>query len=64
MQNKEKVQEKEKQVRALLDRLRNGLNQGRIRYDKTPNDWSYITTLSHTEKHLKELVAFIEATPE
>lgn len=63
MHNKEKIAEKEKNIRTLLERLRNGLNHGRVRYDKTPNDWSYITTLSHTEKHLTELVEFIEATP-
>jgi hypothetical protein len=63
MTTKEKVTEKEQSVRSLLETLRKQLNSERIKFDSIPNNWSYIASLSHTETVLKDLVAYIEATP-
>lgn len=60
---KEKVTEKEKSVRALLDTLRTKLNNERIKFDSTPNNWSYIASLSHTETTLTDLVTYLDTTP-
>jgi len=57
---REKVQEKEKSVKALLDGLRNHLNGKRIEFDKAPNSWEYISTLGITETRLKELLDYLE----
>ena len=50
---KEKVTEKEKHVKTLLDSLRNNLNQQSIHFSKNPNSWNYLTSLGHTENKLK-----------
>ena len=57
---REKVQEKEKSVKALLDALRNHLNGKRIEFDKSPNTWEYISTLGITETRLKELLDYLQ----
>ena len=59
---KEKVQDKEKAVKALLDGLRNHLNSKRIEFDKAPNSWEYISTLGITETKLKELLDYLKET--
>jgi len=57
---KEKVQEKEKAVKILLDGLRNHLNSKRIEFDKAPNTWEYISTLGIAETKLKELLDYLQ----
>jgi hypothetical protein len=59
---KEKVQEKEKTVKVLLDGLRNHLNGKRIEWDKTPQSWEYISTLGIAETKLKELLDYLKET--
>lgn len=59
---KEKVQEKEKAVKTLLDELRNHLNSKRLEFDKAPQSWEYISTLGIAETRLKELVAYLKET--
>jgi len=59
---KEKVQDKEKAVKALLDGLRNHLNSKRIEFDKAPTSWEYISTLGITETKLKELLDYLKET--
>jgi hypothetical protein len=56
---KEKVQDKEKAVKLLLDGLRNHLNSKRIEFDKSPQSWEYISTLGIAETKLKELLDFL-----
>lgn len=60
---KEKVTEKEKNVKTLLDNLRNNLNQQSIHFNKNPNSWNYLTSLGHTENKLKELIEYFETMP-
>lgn len=57
---KEKVEEKEMLIKGLLEILRKKLNDKRIEFNKTPNDWQYLTTLSHTENKLRELLTYFE----
>ena len=57
---KEKVQDKEKAVKALLDGLRTHLNSKRIEFDKAPNSWEYISTLGIAETKLKELLDYLK----
>ena len=59
---KEKVQEKEKAVKSLLDELRNHLNGKRVAFDKAPQSWEYISTLGITESRLKELLDYLKET--
>jgi len=47
---REKVQDKEKAVKTLLDDLRAHLNSKRIEFDKAPTSWEYISTLGIAEK--------------
>ncbi|HTL09797.1 MAG TPA: hypothetical protein VL307_16100 [Chitinophagaceae bacterium] len=58
---REKVQDKEKAVKTLLDSLRNHLNGKRIEFDKAPNSWEYISTLGITETRLRELLDYLKA---
>jgi len=57
---KEKVQDKEKAVKTLLDELRNHLNSKRLAFDKAPASWEYISTLGITETRLKELLEYLK----
>lgn len=57
---KEKVQDKEKSVKALLDALRHHLNGKRQEFDKAPNSWEYISTLGIAETRLKELLEYLK----
>jgi hypothetical protein len=59
---KEKVQEKEKAVKSLLDELRNHLNGKRVAFDNAPQSWEYISTLGIAESRLKELVDYLKET--
>ena len=52
----EKIDGKEKLVKDMLERLRNTLNNKRIEFNKNPNDWNYLTSLSITEQKLQELL--------
>ena len=58
---KEKVQDKEKSVKALLDELRNHLNGKRLAFDKAPQSWEYISTLGITETTLTALLEYLYA---
>ena len=60
---KDKVLDKEKSIRQLLDNLRNHLNNQRLEYNQNPNNWIYPTSLSHTELKLKELNDYFETIP-
>lgn len=60
---KEKVTEKEKNVKGLLDSLRTHLNKESIAFNKNENNWSYLTSLGHTENRLKELIEYFETAP-
>lgn len=63
MTTKEKVTEKEKSVKELLEKLKKHLNQQSIEFNKNPNTWSYITSLSFTETKLKEIIEYFESEP-
>lgn len=58
---KEKVEEKEKAIKKQLDILRHNLNSQSQIFNKQPNDWQYLATLSHTEMKLKELLEYFES---
>ena len=55
----EKIKDKEGIVKLLLEELRKNLNNKRVEFDKNPNDWTYITSLGHSEIKLKELLELI-----
>jgi len=57
---REKVQDKEKAVKTLLDGLRNHLNSKRQEFDKAPNSWEYISTLGIAETRLRELLDYLQ----
>jgi len=57
---REKVQDKEKAVKALLDALRSHLNGKRVEFDKAPNSWEYISTLGIAETRLQELLDYLQ----
>ena len=59
---KDKVQEKEKAVKVLLDGLRNHLNNKRVEWDRAPQSWEYISTLGIAETKLKELLDYLKET--
>lgn len=59
---KEKIQDKEKAVKTLLDSLRNHLNSKRQEFDKSPQSWEYISTLGIAETKLKELMDYLQQT--
>ncbi len=59
---KETVTGKEKNVRELLEKLRNNLNEGRVKFNNNPNDWTYLTSLSFSELKLRELMDFFESS--
>ena len=56
----EKILEKEKNIKSQLETLRSKLNSHRLVYNKNPQDWRYITSLSFTENKLKEILDFLE----
>jgi hypothetical protein len=64
MSVKEKVLEKEAIIRKQLEDLRNELNQNRLKFNETPNDWFYLSALSHTEKNLNEILDFFNSKNE
>ena len=51
-----KIDEKEKLVKNMLERLRNTLNNKRIEFNNNPNDWNYLTSLCIAEQKLEELL--------
>lgn len=55
---KEKVEDKEKNIRMMLNQLRDNLNGRRLVYNNNKNDWFYLSALSHTESKLKEVIEF------
>jgi hypothetical protein len=59
---KEKIQDKEKAVKTLLDALRNHLNSKRQEFDRSPQSWEYISTLGIAETRLKELMEYLQQT--
>jgi hypothetical protein len=57
---KDKVHDKEKAVKALLDELRHHLNSKRVEWDKAPQSWEYISTLGIAETRLQELLDYLK----
>lgn len=57
-----KIGEKESAIKKSLEKLRTNLNNQRLEFNKQPNDWKYLTTLSHTEKKLEELLEYFESS--
>ena len=55
---------KEKNIRESLENLRKNLNNKRIEFNKNPNDWPYLTSLSFTDSKLLEIINYIESSPE
>lgn len=55
----ERISIKEKVIKSQLEDLRNILNNNRLHFNKTPNDWTYITNLSLVEERLGELLKLI-----
>lgn len=60
---KEKVEVKEKVIRQQLETIRNTLNAKRLIFNDTPNDWSYITSLTYTETKLNEILNYFNSEP-
>jgi len=58
------IKAKEKTIRESLGNLRNKLNGKRTDFNNNPNDWSYLTALSFTEDKLKEILDYIESSPQ
>jgi len=52
----EKIVAKERLVKDMLERLRNTLNNKSIEFNKNPNDWNYLASLSIAEQKLHELL--------
>jgi len=61
---KESVTEKEKNVKTLLEQLRNNLNKESVNFNTNPNSWSYLTSLAYAENKLKELLEYFESNPD
>ncbi len=55
-----KVVEKEKSIKDLIDGIRLTLNNQSRVYKANSNDWTYLTSLSFTETKLKEISNFID----
>lgn len=53
---KDKIIEKEISIKNQLELIRNTLNNKRIEFNKNPNDWNYLSSLSISEKKLQELI--------
>ena len=53
---KDKIIEKEIAIKNQLELIRNTLNSKRIEFNKNPNDWNYLSSLSISEKKLQELI--------
>jgi len=51
-----RISEKEKNIKQMLETIRTTLNNGRLEYNKNPNQWGYIAMLGQTEIKLKSLV--------
>jgi hypothetical protein len=58
---KEKITEKEKSIKILMETIRVNLNSKSIEFKNNPNDWNYFASLSHTELKLKEIVEFFNS---
>ncbi len=52
----DKILKKEKLIRELIERFKGNLNNKSLIFKDNPNDWSYITSLSHTEMKIKEIL--------
>jgi hypothetical protein len=53
---KDKIIEKEIAIKNQLELIRNTLNSKRIEFNKNPNHWNYLSSLSISEKKLQELI--------
>ncbi len=60
---KEKITEKEILIRELIGELKSNLNRRSLIFKENPNDWSYLTSLSHTEMKIKEILEFLDTLP-
>lgn len=57
----DRIKIKEKAIKEQIEELRNTLNNNRIHFNKTPNDWTYITNLSLVEERLRDLLKLISS---
>ena len=55
MSKLEKIGQSETQIKNQLEALRNNLNKLNKHYKDKPNDWVYITALSHVTNALSKL---------
>lgn len=60
---KEKILEKEGSIRVKIETLRKKLNEGRIKYNSNSNDWSYLSSLTFTEKKIQEILEYLDTNP-
>ena len=56
----EVIKGKEKNLRLLLDTLRNELNHKRLKFNDNKKDWSYLTILSTAEEKVQEILDYIK----
>jgi hypothetical protein len=54
-----KISEKEKSIKELIEKLRQHLNSQSITFKENPNNWVYPSSLSFSETKLKEIIEFI-----
>lgn len=58
MSLKEKITEKEKSIKILMESIRSNLNVKSLEFKNNPNDWNYLASLSYTELKLKEITDY------
>ena len=59
MSLKEKITEKEKNIKFLIESIRNTLNSKSLEFKNNPNDWNYFASLSYSELKFKEIVEYL-----
>ncbi len=57
---KEKILEKEAEIKMQLEALKNNLNNGRKRWNENPHDIGYYPSLVYTTKKLDELLEYFK----
>jgi hypothetical protein len=57
---KDKILEKEQEIKKLLEELKTNLNNGRKRYNENNNDIGYYPSLVYTSTKLKELMEYFK----
>ncbi len=59
MSLQEKITEKEKSIKLLMETIRTSLNSKSLTSKNNPNDWNYFASLSYSELKLKEIVEYL-----